>query len=109
MKVTLATHGGQAAGIRLAQPARVVDTADLTDGDAAELARLVAATRSEAAGPDSSRGRARDAMSYTITVEEEEEEEEEGGSSTALSRSDTTMTRSFADLLAWLDQHAPSP
>lgn len=107
MKVTLATHGGQAAGIRLAQPARVVDTADLTDGDAAELARLVAATRSEAAGPDSSRGRARDAMSYTITVEEEEEEE--GGSSTALSRSDTTMTRSFADLLAWLEQHAPSP
>ena len=40
-------------------------------------------------------------MSYTITVED-------SGRSTVLTQSDVTMTREFAELLAWLQEHAAS-
>ncbi|MGW6080880.1 protealysin inhibitor emfourin, partial [Streptomyces sp. NPDC055186] len=43
-------------------------------------------------------GRARDAMSYTITVEN-------NGRLTVLTQSDTTMTPEFAALLGWLEKH----
>jgi len=99
MKVTLATHGGLAAGIRR-QP-QMIDTTALSKSDAAELTRLVWAA--EAAGPaqDESSGRSRDAMSYTVTVED-------GGLSTVLSLSDTAMTRASAALLDWLSRHGSS-
>ena len=45
MKVTLATHGGQAAGINLRLPPRVVDTDTLPEPAAEELAQLVAAAK----------------------------------------------------------------
>ncbi|MEU6666013.1 protealysin inhibitor emfourin [Streptomyces sp. NPDC046727] len=101
MKVTLARHGGLAAAIRLSLPPDVVDTDALPENDAAELARLVAAALPAAvpggAGPDRP-DPARDAMSYTITVEDD-------GRSTVLTQSDTAMSPEFAALLSWLEQH----
>ena len=43
-------------------------------------------------------GKARDEMSYTITIED-------GGSQTVLSQSDTAMSADFGKLLAWLQRH----
>ncbi|GAA3503840.1 hypothetical protein GCM10019016_109520 [Streptomyces prasinosporus] len=96
MKVTLAAHGGQAAAVLLRLPPRVLDTDTLPEDAAAELARLVAAAvpAAEGGGP----GRARDAMSYTITVEE-------GGRPTVLTQSDASMSPAFAALLGWLEEH----
>jgi Emfourin len=98
MKVTLATHGGLAAGINMQVPPRVVDTETLPRPAAAELSRLVTAAKAVNASP-SSAGQARDAMSYMITVEER-------GQSTTLAQSDVTMSAQFAALLNWLQQHA---
>lgn len=96
MKVTLETHGGQAAAINLRLPPKVLDTDTLPDDASTELARLVAGAVSAPAPerPD----RARDAMSYTITVEDE-------GQSTVLTQSETTMSPAFATLLSWLENH----
>ncbi|MFJ4526376.1 protealysin inhibitor emfourin [Streptomyces sp. NPDC088810] len=96
MKVSLARHGGQAAAIRLRQPPDVVDTDTLPQPAAAELTRLVAAALP--AGGEDRPGRARDAMSYTITVEN-------NGHTTDLTQSDTTMSPPFAALLNWLQNH----
>ncbi len=99
MRVTLATHGGLAAAINLRRPPRVVDADTLTEPDAKELTQLVAAALAAAppaepteAGP----GRARDEMSYTITVED-------GGHHVVLTESDTTMSPEFGALLSWLE------
>ena len=94
MKVSLATHGGLAAGLRLGAPPVVVDSAGLPDADAGTLGELVAAARAEPPPPPAS-GSARDAMSYTVTVEDE-------GGSAELRRSDEAMTPAFAALLEWL-------
>ncbi|AKJ14706.1 hypothetical protein ABB07_32995 [Streptomyces incarnatus] len=96
MKVTLATHGGQAAAIHLRLPPRVLDTDVLPEDAAAELARLVAAA--VPAAEEERHGRAPDAMSYTITVEDE-------GRSTVLTQSDAAMSPAFAALLGWLEKH----
>ena len=79
MKVTLATHGGQAAAINIRLPPRVVDSEALPEPAAGELSR--------------------DAMSYMITIEER-------GQSTTLAQSDVTMSAQFAALLNWLQRHA---
>ncbi|MGW7100065.1 protealysin inhibitor emfourin [Streptomyces sp. NPDC054838] len=93
MKLTLATHGGLAAPVNLRLPPKVLDTDMLPEDAAAELARLVAAAAAE---PEADRpSRARDAMSYTITVED-------GGRSTVLKGSDAAMTPAFAALLTRL-------
>ncbi|RPE43956.1 hypothetical protein EDD90_7177 [Streptomyces sp. Ag109_O5-1] len=97
MKVTLATHGGQAAGINLRLPPRVLDTDALPGDAAAELTRLVTAVLPEA-GRERPPDRAPDAMSYTITVED-------GGRTTVLTRSDTDMSPAFAALLGRLEHH----
>ncbi|MEV6115960.1 protealysin inhibitor emfourin [Streptomyces sp. NPDC052109] len=97
MKVTLATHGGQAAAIRLRLPPKVLDTDTLPPNTAMELAELVAAA-GPAAQKERPPGRARDTMSYTITVEND-------GQTTVLTQSDTTMTPEFAALLSWLEKH----
>ncbi|WP_406340391.1 protealysin inhibitor emfourin [Streptomyces sp. NBC_00648] len=96
MKVTLETHGGQAAAINLRLPPKVLDTDTLPKNASAELARLVAGAVPvpTAERPD----HARDAMSYTITVEDD-------GRSTVLTQSDTTMSPEFATLLSWLENH----
>lgn len=103
MKVTLATHGGLAAAINLGRPPRVVDTDNLPEPAAEELAQLVAAARAAEpadAPAEPGPGRARDAMSYTITVEDD-------GHQLVLTASDTTMSRELSALLSWLEQHLP--
>lgn len=98
MKVTLATHGGLAAGINLRLPPRVVDAGTLDRPRAEELAQLVAAARAASALAAGS-GRVRDEMSYTITVED-------GGHPAVLTGSDTTMSPEFGALLSWLEEHS---
>ncbi len=98
MKVSLAQHGGQAAGIRLNAPPLTIDSAALDEPGAAELEGLVAAATS--APPGAARStRTRDEMSYTITIQDE-------GRETVLSQSDTTMSADFGKLLAWLQRQA---
>jgi hypothetical protein len=97
MKVTLAKHGGLATGIR--RPPRIVESSALPKQAAAELARLVVAVKAALAVKEERPGRARDAMSYTITLEED------GGEVSVLSQSDTAMSPSFAALLEWLERH----
>jgi hypothetical protein len=95
MKITLAKHGGLAAGIR--QLPRVVNSSALPEKAVAELAGLIAAAKAEPPPVDDKPGRARDAMSYTITVEEAET-----GEPIVLRESDAGMTSSFAALLDWI-------
>lgn len=94
MKITLAQHGGQAAVINRARPPQVIDSAALDESKAAELKGLAAAAASAPARAASS-GKARDEMSYTITIEDQ-------GRETVLSQSDTTMSEEFSKLLGWL-------
>jgi len=97
MKVRLSKHGGLAAGINLQRPPQVVDSAALDESAASELKRLAASAVSAAAPARS--GRARDEMSYTITIEDD-------GHETVLSQSDTAMSAEFGRLLAWLQRHS---
>ncbi|MFB0630402.1 protealysin inhibitor emfourin [Streptomyces sp. AB3(2024)] len=94
--MSLETFGGLAAAANLRRPPLVLDTVTLPEDVSAELARLVAAAVSTPGEePD---GRARDAMSYTITVEE-------GDRATVLEQSDGAMTPAYAALLTWLRKH----
>ena len=95
--IILAQHGGQAAGINLNRPPKVIDSAALDEPKAAELKGLVAAATSAPSRAASS-GKARDEMSYTITLQDQ-------GRETVLSQSDTTMSVDFAKLLAWLQRY----
>ncbi|KJY24409.1 MULTISPECIES: protealysin inhibitor emfourin [unclassified Streptomyces] len=91
MKVTLESYGGLAAATR--RRPKVLDTATLPEDAAAEMTRLVAAA---VATPAADRAdRARDAMTYTITVEDDDH-------ATTLEQSDASMSPAFATLLAWL-------
>ncbi|MGW0792629.1 protealysin inhibitor emfourin [Streptomyces sp. NPDC002911] len=99
MRVTLATHGGLAAAVRANLPPEVLDTDTLPENAADELSRLVAAAIPAAEETKEPHSRARDAMSYSITVEE-------GGRSSVLVQSDTAMTPEFAMLLRWLKKHS---
>lgn len=69
MKVIFAQHGGQAAGIHLNRPPKVIDAAVLDEPKAAELKGLVAAAISRPSSAASA-GRARDEMSYSITIQD---------------------------------------
>ncbi|MGQ4364549.1 protealysin inhibitor emfourin [Streptomyces sp. SAS_272] len=103
MRITLVTDGGLAATVLADLPPQVLDTDTLSEGAAAELRRLVsAAAGSVAEGTEEPSSLARDAMSYSITVEE-------GGHASVLVQSDTTMSEEFAALLRWLRQHAARP
>ncbi|MER5202352.1 protealysin inhibitor emfourin [Streptomyces sp. NPDC002825] len=96
MKVTLEAYGGLAAVLDSRRRPEVLDTDALPENAAGELARLVAAAVSMPVEGDD--GRARDAMSYTITVED-------GDRATVLEQSDGAMTPAFASLLTWLKKH----
>ena len=98
MRVALATHGGLAAAINLRRPPLVLDTDSLPPETARELGRLVAAATAEGGAGERSAGPARDALSYTITVED-------GGRSTTLTASDTAMSPAFGALLSWIERH----
>lgn len=99
MRVTLATHGGLAAPINLGRPLRAVDTATLPPDQARHLRWLIGAAVPAEPAEAAAGSTARDAMSYTITVEE-------GDTTTVLKMSDTGASPAFADLLAWLEAHA---
>ncbi|ELP65456.1 hypothetical protein STRTUCAR8_05391 [Streptomyces turgidiscabies Car8] len=83
--------------MRLGLPPKELDTDALPGNAAAELTALVAAAVPYPAEEDRPGG-ARDAMSYTITVDDD-------GRSTVLVQSDTTMSPAFAALLRWLENH----
>lgn len=95
MKVILAQHGGQAAGIHIQRAPRIIDSTALDEAERVELDSLVLAART--APPRASSGKARDQLSYTITVQD-------GAHETVLSQSDTTMSEEFGKLLAWLQR-----
>lgn len=99
MKVTLARHGGLAAGIR--RPPLKVDSDSLPGPAAAELERLVTAAKVAPTTPSDRAGRARDAMSYTITVEDGH-----GGEPTVLKHSDIEESPALSALLEWLESHS---
>jgi hypothetical protein len=99
MKVSLASHGGLAAGLLLGRRPAVVDGADLPAADSHTLDELVHAARAEPA-PEKADGSARDAMSYTVTVED-------ASGTWVLRRPDDSMTPAFAALVDWLGSHAP--
>ena len=94
MKVTLAQHGGQAASIYLRRAPLVVDAAALDTTKAAELRGLVDAAKAAPVAAATS-AKARDQMSYKITIED-------AGGETVLSGSDTAMSAEFGKLLSWL-------
>ncbi|MFJ8017791.1 protealysin inhibitor emfourin [Streptomyces sp. NPDC096339] len=94
--MTLQSYGGLAAVTDPYSPPGVLDTATLPETAAAELAELLAAAVSTP--PEDESGRARDAMSHTITVED-------GDSMTVLEQSDGAMTPAFGALLGWLKKH----
>ena len=99
MRVKLTSHGGQAAAVRLSQPAQKVDTDALSKAEADELARLVAAAKAAPAQKEESPGRGRDVMGYTITVGGD-------GPHVILQESDTTASPALKALRRWLEDHS---
>src|SRR5262245_23195448 len=97
MKVTLTKHGGLAAGMR--RPPCVVESSTLSPVAAVELGRLVSAAQAKPAAVAEKPESARDAISYSITIEE-------GGKVTTLRQSDVTVTREFTALVDWLERQS---
>ncbi|MCP3394746.1 hypothetical protein NLM27_39005 [Bradyrhizobium sp. CCGB12] len=100
MKISLAQHGGQGAGVFLQRPPLVVDCGALDPTQAKELGELAAAATS-AGPPPPKPERSRDLMSYSISIED-------NGHETVLSGADTAMSPEFAKLLAWLQRYSKS-
>jgi hypothetical protein len=98
MKLTLAEHGGLAAGLRLGRQPVVVDIATLPESDARELVDLLSAAKEGPPAPEPSHA-VPDEQSYTITVVDGQAQE-------VLHRSDTTMSQAFADLMERLHRLA---
>jgi len=98
MRVTLAKHGGQAAGIYLNRPSRVLNTDSLPPTEAGELQRLLSAVGATSSDEAARFSRRPDEMSYTITVEGD-------GRQSTFTQSDITMTPAFDALLRWLEGH----
>ncbi len=76
-----------------------MDSSKLTEADAEELFELVAALKASPKVEEQGPGRARDAMSYTITLEEDD-------GHSVFRQSDTTLSPEFAALLQWVELHA---
>jgi hypothetical protein len=95
MKITLAKYGGFAAGIF--RPPSIVESSTLSATDAAELSRLIVALKTAPIARGEEPGKARDAMSYTITIEET------SGETTVITQSDINMSPFFANLMQWID------
>jgi hypothetical protein len=98
VKVILTKHGGFAAGIR--RRPQVLDSGTLAEIESRELSGLAAALKATRPVENEGPGRARDAMSYTITLEE-------GERSDVFLQSDTNMSPEFNDLLLWLERRSP--
>ena len=101
MRITLTTRGGLAAAINLGLPPRAINTDNLPQPAAEELAQLVAAAKAAEPAEEPAKAgprRAPDEMSYTITLDH-------GDHRVVLTATDTTMSREFGALLDWLEQH----
>ena len=98
MKISLATSGGQAAGVYLRKPPLVLEVEKLAAAEKAELLRRLAAAAAEAKSHVAREARGADLMSYTISVDD-------GDRSFVLKRSDSGMQGGFASLLDWLQAH----
>jgi len=98
MKITLARHGGLAAGTLLGRQPQVLDPSALSPDAGAELEQLIAAATAAPMVQTDRPGQVRDAMSYTITIED-------NGKQTVLRQSDTNMSPAFASLRVWLERH----
>jgi hypothetical protein len=98
MKITFAKHGGQAAGIYLHLPPKVIDATAIAPEKATELAQLVAAAKASMQVREDKREHGADLMSYTITVEE-------NGQPTLLRQSQTNIDPRFKALRDWLEEH----
>jgi len=98
MKISLATSGGQAAGVYLRKPPLVLEVEKLAAGERAELLHRLDAAAAEAKNQPALQGRGADLMSYTITVEGDDR-------SVVLKQSDARMPVAFAKLLDWLQAH----
>jgi hypothetical protein len=96
MKITLIKHGGFAAG--MFRPPSIVESSTLSVSDATELSRLVMAVKMAPIERGEEPGQARDAMSYTMTIEED------GAETTVITQSDINMSPAFADLIQWIDR-----
>ena len=99
MKVTLATHGGQIAAMRLGRPARALDAETLPPSQKAELSRLIAVAQREASNQESKARRGADLESYEIRVEDDK--------GPVVLKSESPMSPAFAALLEWLQTHLP--
>ena len=97
MRVSLTSSGGFAAALALGRPPLVVDAAALPAADAEELASLLAAVAQESPAEDD--GRARDAVTSTLTVID-------AGTTTVLRRSEAASSPAWEALLTWVRQHA---
>jgi hypothetical protein len=95
MKISLTKHGGFAAG--MFRPPSIVESSTLAAADAAELSRLVMAVKMAPIEQGEEPGQARDAMSYTMTIEDD-------GETTVITQSDINMSSAFADLMQWIDR-----
>jgi hypothetical protein len=100
MKVTVAKHGGFAAGIR--RPPTVVDSDAMPRDAAEELVRLVTEAKAAAPNEMDGPGRARDALSYSITVEDDR------GETAVLKHSDTAEAPALSALVEWVERQSRS-
>jgi hypothetical protein len=100
VKATLREFGGPIDPT--GQRARVVDTGAMSKVTADEFARLVAEAKAHPPGPDTTAGRGRDMMTYSITIEE-------GGQTQVLKQSDATRTQAFIELQDWIKRNAGRP
>lgn len=100
MKVTLQKQGGLAGGFEW--PHQVVDSSNLPGSAASDLEQLAAAVKSAPVVDDASRARARDSMTFTITIDDNSAEP------TVVEQPDTAMSATFAALVDWLERYAAS-
>jgi hypothetical protein len=100
MRISVARHGGLAAGTLLGRAPDVLDADALADDERKELGRLIDAARG-APPPEPGPGRTRDGMSYTITVDEQ-------GGRTTLKATDTSLSPAIEALLSFVDRHLRS-
>jgi hypothetical protein len=100
MKISLATHGGQAAVVNLRSPPRVLDVDTLGPAQRTEIERLIAAAAAEAKKPAAADngGIGGDLGTHVVGVED-------GGRSFVLKQSDRAMPEAFAALLDRLQKH----
>jgi emfourin len=101
MKITLATHGGQIAAMRLGRAPRVLNADSLTAAQKDELARLVAAAKRETETTQTREPRGADLMTYVVSAEDEK-------GTVTLKQSDSEMSPAFSALLDWLESHLPA-